>query len=461
MLSEQILSFADSFADGAETELRAQHNETRRASFLCGQLISNSSSDYTGVSARVRRGGVYGFSATGEYTTESVQRVLAAANSNAGMLEDRVQINKGALPPVSRGKRALTETASSVPQRLYLDACRELDQYLVRTCTGITSRTIVATSDTVEKVLVTSDGYQAHLVTPRSYLYIFLSAETGDGTPVEVFQALGGYGTFDLNFASLDEARQLADQVYEELMKKTQAVYTEAGPKTVILSGKLAGMLAHEAVGHTVEADLVLGGSVAGPMLNQQVASELVSLTDFAHTAFGQPTPLLVYVDDEGVAARDAILIQEGILKGYMHNRESARHFGAQPTGSARAWMYSDEPLIRMRNTAILPGKDKLEDMIASIDDGYYLVDTNNGQADMTGEFMFGVTAGYEIKKGKLGRALHDTTISGVAFDMLKSVDMVSDQMEWVSSGFCGKKQPMPVGLGGPHVKCRLMVGGR
>ena len=80
-----------------------------------------------------------------------------------------------------------------------------------------------------------------------------------------------------------------------------------------------------------------------------------------------------------------------------------------------------------MRNTAVLPGKSKLEDIIASVDDGYLLCNTNNGQADTTGEFMFGVTMGYEIKKGKLGRAILDTTISGVAFDMLKTVDMVSD----------------------------------
>ena len=114
-----------------------------------------------------------------------------------------------------------------------------------------------------------------------------------------------------------------------------------------------------------------------------------------------------------------------------------------------------------MRNTAILPGSDKLEDMIASVDDGYYFIDSNNGQADMTGEFMFGVCMGYEIKHGKLGRAIFDTTISGVAFDMLKSVDMVGDTMEWSSSGFCGKKQPMPVGLGGPAIKCRVLCGGR
>ena len=99
--------------------------------------------------------------------------------------------------------------------------------------------------------------------------------------------------------------------------------------------------------------------------------------------------------------------------------------------------------------------------MIASIDDGYYLISTGNGQADTTGEFMFGVTMGYEIKNGNLGRALRDTTISGVAFEMLKTVTMLSDEPEWDSSGYCGKKQPMPVGLGGPAVKCKVTIGGQ
>ena len=114
-----------------------------------------------------------------------------------------------------------------------------------------------------------------------------------------------------------------------------------------------------------------------------------------------------------------------------------------------------------MRNTCILPGRDSLKDMIAGIDQGYYLISTNNGQADLTGEFMFGVTMGYEISHGQLGRALLDTTVSGIAFDMLRTVDAVSDQVTWESSGFCGKKQIIPVGLGGPDIRCRIMVGGR
>ena len=99
--------------------------------------------------------------------------------------------------------------------------------------------------------------------------------------------------------------------------------------------------------------------------------------------------------------------------------------------------------------------------MIESVEDGYYLTRPSNGQADTTGEFMFGVSTGFEIRGGKLGRRLRETTISGVAFDMLKSVTMVSDDFQWESSGYCGKKQPMPVGMGGPAIKCRVHVGGQ
>ena len=174
-----------------------------------------------------------------------------------------------------------------------------------------------------------------------------------------------------------------------------------------------------------------------------------------------KPAPLPVYLDDEGIRAEDAELIRDGILTGYMNDRESAERYQMAPKGNARAWTFSDEPIIRMRNTCILPGKNTVEELIASVDDGYYLIESGNGQADLTGEFMFGVTCGYEIKNGKLGRALLDTTVTGVAFDMLKTVDMVSDRVEWCSSGFCGKKQPMAVGMGGPHMRCKIMIGGR
>ena len=461
MIPDIISSLHGSFTPGAHSELRAQRSLARRVVVLGGNLVSNTRSDTQGVSARVYSNGVYGFASAADLGEAAARKALETATGNALFLNSRVNPGKGALPQILSGSLPRQEDFTDVEQKRYLDFVLPLDEYIKSKYPSLSSRTVVATADSMEKQILTSDGYAAHILAPRSYIYVFLNSQTEGGMPVEVFRSFGGLGSFDLRFTDPAQLFSQVDALYEHLMKKREGVFAQAGVKTCILSGELSGILAHEAVGHTVEADLVLGGSVAGPMLNQMVASPLVSMTDFAHTAFNEQAPLPVYVDDEGVLAEDAELIRNGKLVGFMVNRETGRHFNMRPQGNARAFAFNDEPLIRMRNTAIHPGLDKLQDMIAATEDGYYLISTNNGQADTTGEFMFGVTTGYEIKNGRLGKAIFDTTISGVAFDMLKTVDRVSDTLTWASSGFCGKKQRMPVGVGGPELRCQVMIGGR
>ena len=461
MLQDILTDKKALFADGAHTELRGQNNRNRRVVLLNGALMGNVRSDVSGVSARVYEGGVYGFSSMAEYTGEAAETVLKAATENAAFINKHAGVGKPALPKMELKQMPTQEDIKDAEQKLYVDYAKEVDAYITKKYPNLISRTIVSMEDSMEKLIVTSDAASGHILAPRSYVYVELTAMTDAGNPVVLYVPLGGKGTFDKNFSDPAAYYGQIDKLYERLMQKREGVYAEAGEKIVVLDGMMTGMLSHEAVGHTVEADLVLGGSVAAHNLNKRVASELVTLSDFAHTAFGAECPLPVYIDDEGTEAKDVTLIRDGILTGYMNSRESAQHFGMEAAGNARAWSFSDEPLIRMRNTSIHPGKDKLEDMIASVDDGYYLIDSNNGQADTTGEFMFGVTMGYEIKNGKLGKALLDTTISGVAFEMLKTVDMVGDEICWVSSGMCGKKQPMPVGMGGPALRCKVKIGGR
>jgi TldD protein len=230
--------------------------------------------------------------------------------------------------------------------------------------------------------------------------------------------------------------------------------------QTVVLAAPLAGMLAHEAMGHPCEADAVIGGAITASLVGQPVASELVSMVDFAHTYAGQPTLIPVSVDDEGTPGRDVVMIERGILNSFMHSRETAARMGEAPTGNARAYNPHDEPLVRMRNTAILPGTSSMEQMIAGVDDGYLLLKTGNGQADSTTEFTFGITLAYEIRSGKLGRAVRNTTLSGSAIKVLKTVDAVGDTMHWECGGYCGKKQPMVVSMGGPALRARAHLGG-
>ncbi len=444
------------------TEIRAQVNTNYGISIVSGNLVANSRVESSGVSARVYKNGVYGFSSMGEYSDESVKAVINAAEKNAVFLDSKVKKGKPPLAKTAAGSYQEKHDFIDVPQKVLLDYSRELDDYIAKKYPGLAARGVLLRCDSIERLLHVSDGSFSHSIAPRSCIYVTMTAEASDGTNVELFEVMNcGKGYFTELFHDPSELYEKVDDLYCKLMEKKEGVFSQAGVCDCIIDSSIAGMIAHEAVGHTVEADLVLSGSVAASALGKKVASDKITIVDFAHTALGKPAPLPVYVDDEGTPCEDAVLIKDGILVGYMNNKESAVTFDMKPCGNARAYCFSDEPLIRMRNTAILPGKDKLADMIASIDNGYYLTKTMNGQADTTGEFMFGITMGYEIKNGKLGRAIRDTTISGVAFDTLKTVDMLSDEIEWTSSGYCGKKQPMPVSDGGPAVKCKINIGGR
>ena len=461
MLEEFIYEAGDLFPTGSDAELRVQRSRNRAVNIVQGNLVGNGRSDASGTCARVRRGGVCGFSSIADVSKDAARAVLASAVDNADFMDSRLSRGKGAYPVVKGAVLNESWEVSDPEQKYYVDFLRALDSYITGKYPDLASRGLFARSECIEKVIATSFGTKAHTTFQRSYIYIQMSAMTPAGITVDNLAVLGGWNEFDRNFVKPEDFYEKIDNLYKEVRLKSEGVYAEAGTKTCILGGDLSGMLAHEAVGHTVEADLVIGGSVAAGKIGQRVASDLVSMVDYANvTPFGM-SPLPLYVDDEGVRCTDAKLIRDGILVGYMHNRDSAERFGVTPCGNARAFAYSDEPLIRMRNTAVLPGKSKLEDMIASVDDGYYLCSTNNGQADTTGEFMFGITMGYEIKHGKIGKAILDTTISGVAFDMLKTVDMVSDTVTWSSSGYCGKKQQMPVSLGGPALRCKVNIGGR
>lgn len=459
MLQNRLDKYKSSF--GAYTELRAQVNNQQSVMLLKGNLTGNTSVSLGGVSARVYKNGVFGFASAPEYDDESIQNVVRAATDNAVFLDVKVKKNKKPLPTVPSGLVGPKLTDRVIDQSYLIDFAKALDEYIVKHYPKLASRFVSTGILTMEKLLITNDSTDSHSIVPRAHLYVGMTALDAAGSPVELFEPIGAFGLYDEIFKDPAALYGKVDHLYECVMQKSEGVYADAGVKDVIMHPDLAGILAHEAVGHTVEADLVLGGSVAGPNLGKRVASDLITMVDFAHSYKGKQLDVPVYVDDEGTVAEDCLLIENGMLRSFMHNKESAEHFGVKPTGNARAYRFSDEPLIRMRNTAILPGKEKLEDMIAAIDDGYYLVKTGNGQADTTGEFMFSVGFGYEIKKGKLGRAIRETTISGVAFDMLKTVDMVSDDMSWNCTGMCGKKQPIPVSMGGPAIKCKVSIGGR
>ncbi|MBR3692788.1 MAG: TldD/PmbA family protein [Clostridia bacterium] len=453
------LLFAKSLFSG-DAVLRAQVNSTRRVVVRNGVITANASSASGGVNARVYRGGVYGFASAAGFSDEDIKNVISAAEENARFLDSRLSYGRPPLPAVGRFDGLDRPAEDPTTQKQLVDYALALDAHIAQSYPDLLSRTVVITGLNMEKCVVASEGCDFHSFVPRVYVYVFLTVEK-DGEPFELFDCFGGGGTFGELYSDPADHAPAIDRLYRNVKAKSEGVFADAGVKTVILAPELSGMLAHEAVGHTSEGDFVLSGSVSAHNKGKEVASDLVTMIDYAHHIGDRRCPMPVYVDDEGTPAEDAVLIDRGILKDYMHSRETALRLGCRPTGNARGFAYSDEPLVRMRNTVILPGKDKLADMIASVEDEYYLLSTSNGQADSTGEFTFGISMGYEIKKGRLGRAIKNTSISGVAFEMLKTVDMVSDDLYLESNGMCGKKQQIPVGLGGPALRCRVAVGGR
>ena len=444
------------------TELRVQENRNIRFGLLNGNLISNDQSIESGVSSRVFKDGDWGFSSNAIITDSSIDKVINSSTDNAIFLNTRNENKCGILLPedIYNHEFNYSTKKNKNSNSYWISFIKDLDAYIIKKYKQITSRKIFISNLDMEKNLLTSSGAESYSMTPRSLLYMILTVEN-ENEPVELMDVFGGLGQLEDNFNSPDVFYSKIDILVDKLIQKSKGTHAKAGLHDVVLDADLAGILAHEAIGHTTEADLVMGGSVAGDYLNKNVASELVTLIDYANNIDGNICPVPVYVDDEGTKANDVTIIENGILKNFMHNKDSAHELQMKITGNARAYKYSDEPLIRMRNTAIKPGTDKLNDMISSIDNGYYLTRSSNGQADSTSEFMFGVVMGYEIKNGKIKQAIKDTTISGIAFDVLKTVSMISDEMVWSSGGMCGKKQIIPVGMGGPAIKCRLNIGGR
>lgn len=444
-------------------ELETRHHELRRMrmAMVDGNLTVNLRTVQRGLSARAYLDGYWGFASApltaGEAERGQVQR---QALDNA-----RAMARFGARPALALPE-ARHVGRHAYPSRVPLTPgeCNErlaaLQAHCKRHYPGLRSTRLVIGEEHHAKLLRTEAGGDSLASIQRAACVFTLVGEDADGAPIEVDEYVTGKGNLaDLDW-SLDVVAPMLDRAHEHLQAKRHAVAARGGLHTVVLAPALAGMLAHEAMGHPCEADAVIGGAVTATLVGQPVASELVSMVDFAHTWNGEEVMIPVYVDDEGTPARDVVMIHRGRLTGFMHSRETAARLGQAPTGNARAYNPNDEPLVRMRNTAILPGTSKLSQMIEGVDDGYLLLKTGNGQADSTTEFMFGVTLAYEIRGGKVGRAVRPTTVSGSAIKVLRSVDAVSDDMHWTCGGYCGKKQPMVVSMGGPALRARAHLGG-
>ena len=412
----------------------------------------------SGAGVRVLVDGCWGFVSTNDVSETGLKRALfeaeTAAKTGAALRKTKVNLAPAAQ---AQGEFIYYEQSEEPDIATKIQTVLDAEEMIRKSSALVTGSITMYTQYEDEKFIVNSHGASTHILDNKPSFHVIATVARDDQLETGL-KSVGVTGSWR-DLLKQSDLNTLAKEAVELAIKKLDAGYAKGGQYTVILDPALVGVLAHEAIGHTVEADFVLSGSVVQGKIEQQVASKLVTMVDdgTVNGAVG-----MVLVDDEGVLGQKTTIIESGILKAYLHSRESASIFQAEPRGNARAFTYLDEPLIRMTNTFVLPGEDNLDDMIEGIKDGFLLKDLGQGgQADSTAEFMFGVAEAYRITNGKLGEMVKGVTISGQAFDVLKSVDAVSaDFLMEMGAGHCGKFQLAKVDSGGPYLRCKVTVGG-
>jgi TldD protein len=231
---------------------------------------------------------------------------------------------------------------------------------------------------------------------------------------------------------------------------------------TVVLGPGWPGVLLHEAVGHGLEGDFNRKGSSAfSNRVGEKVASELCTVVDDG-TLDGRRGSLSI--DDEGTPSQSTVLIENGVLKGYLQDKQNARLMGVESTGNGRRQSYAHAPMPRMTNTFMQPGRFDPEEIIASVDKGIYAVNFGGGQVDITsGRFVFSATEAYRIEDGKLGSPIRGATLIGNGPEVMTRISMVGNDLALDKGvGVCGKDgQSVPVGVGQPSLKIdEVVVGG-
>ncbi len=448
-------------SDGDYIELRYHTRDQKRIEVVKGDTEEVHSSTYGGVGIRVLVDGAWGFSSTSRTREEDILKTMksaeCAARFSAKGKKERVE-GFGEMTPVDGTFKARVNdsvTNHSIEDKVNLLTRLDKD---MRACSDINSAKCLWNEIQDDKLIVNSFGTEVSLHDEKVEFHTIAYADS-NGEKVAGSESRGITGGWKDLFA-IDPAEDIAQKAVKTAQQLLKAKHPKGDIATVVLNPELVGLISHEAIGHTVEADFVQSGSIAQGKINEKVASELVTMVDHGtatpHAAGWTP------VDDEGILSTRTEIIKEGVLNEYLYNMEIASVLGGKPRGNARAYEYSDPPIIRMTNTFIEPGDHGVDELIEETKEGFYLEGAKGGQADANGEFMFGVQKAWRIKDGELTELLRGASISGSGFEVLKSIDAVADNFEFkMGAGYCGKFQRAKVDGGGPNLRCTATVGGK
>lgn len=445
------VDYADLYFEYCQSEsVSMEEGIVKRATKSVGQ----------GVGVRATAGEKTGFAYSDELTPRDLNIAADTARYIANSVQGTAPVPVTHRPALARNLYPHDRATIEVATRDRVTLLNAIDAEARRYDPRI--KNVMAAYNTEYKVMLvaTSDGLMVGDIQPLSRLQVTCIAEENGNRQVGTF---GGGGRIGLDYFQ-NEQRYLhfAREAAREAILNLNAVDAPAGVMPVVLGGGWPGILLHEAIGHGLEADFNRKKTSAfSNLMGKKVASDVCTIVDDGTLPFRRGS---LNVDDEGTPTSRTVLIEKGILRGYITDKLNARLMGIPVTGNGRRESYQSVVLPRMTNTFMLAGESDPQDIIKSVKKGLYAVSFGGGQVDITnGKFVFSASEAYLIEDGKITRPVKGATLIGSGPDILKQVSMVGHDLKLDEGiGTCGKEgQSVPVGVGLPTIRIdEITVGG-
>ncbi|PKQ13461.1 MAG: metalloprotease TldD [Alphaproteobacteria bacterium HGW-Alphaproteobacteria-1] len=444
--------------DGADDgELFLERRRAEGLMFDDGRLKTASYDASEGFGLRAVRGEVTGYAHSSEVTEAALKRAVETA---------RLAVGAGgatlAAGPVATNRRLYTDAdpIAGAAFAVKIETLREIDAFARALDPRVVQVTASLAASLQEVVILRPDGQTLSDTRPMTRVNVAVIVEQ-DGRREQ--GSAGGGGRIGLD-GLIDPADWQAKtrEALRVALVNLAAEDAPAGVMDVVLGPGWPGILLHEAIGHGLEGDFNRKGSSAfAGLMGQRIAASGVTVLDDGTIPDRRGS---LTIDDEGTPSARNVLIEDGILVGYMQDRQNARLMGVTPTGNGRRESYAHAPMPRMTNTYMLGGDATPGDLVAEMTDGLYAVGFGGGQVDITnGKFVFSCTEAYRVKNGKIGRAVKGATLIGDGATALQRIRGLGNDMALdPGMGNCGKQgQWVPVGVGQPTVLIGgLTVGG-
>jgi TldD protein len=413
-----------------------------------------------GVGVRVISGEKTGYAYSDDLNRE---HILKAARTAAFIANSSAQGGRVGIPnPIGqdRGLYSVPVVPADLEIAQKIGLLEEADQAARAYDPRITQVQASYVDETKHVLIVTSDGRCAWDLQPMVRLNVMCIAEEG-GKRQSGYQGGGGRRALDIFTGDLDP-KALASESARQAILQLRAIDAPAGSMEVVLGPGWPGILLHEAIGHGLEADFNRKKTSAfSGLVGQKVASELCTVVDDGTIPFRRGS---LNMDDEGNPTHNTVLIEKGVLQGYLQDRLSAKLMKVPVTGNGRRQSYDHIPLPRMTNTFMMAGESAPEDIIKSVKKGLYAVHFGGGQVDITsGKFVFSASEAYLIEDGRITAPVKGATLIGDGPTVLRQVTAVGNDLQLDHGvGICGKDgQTIPVSVGLPTIKIReITVGG-